>query len=72
VNLQTTHYGIRNWDLKQCTLYLTVYVFDFWVENSETEVNRDFSSLLTSNTKMAILGKPSHVPCALFQDNHSH
>jgi hypothetical protein len=42
VNTQTSHDGIENWDLKQCTLYSTVYVFDFWVENSETEVNRGF------------------------------
>ena len=41
-NMQTNHYGTGNWDLKQCIVYLTVYVFDFWVENSETEVNRGF------------------------------
>jgi hypothetical protein len=40
----TNHDGIRNRKFfKKCIVYLTVYVFDFWVENSETEANRGFS-----------------------------
>jgi hypothetical protein len=41
-NMQTNHDCIDNWDLEQCIVYLTCYVFDFWVANSETEMNRGF------------------------------
>jgi len=40
--IETNHDGKYNWDTKQCVLYLTGYVFDFGVANSETEVNRGF------------------------------
>ena len=40
--IETNHDGIGNWDFKQCIVYLTVYVFDFWVENNETEMNHGF------------------------------
>jgi hypothetical protein len=41
-DMPRNHDGIGNWDLKQCIVYLTVYVFDFWDENGETEMNRGF------------------------------
>jgi len=40
--IETNDDGKCNWFIKQCILHLTIYVFDFWVANSETEVNRDF------------------------------